>query len=804
MDVTATIDELERALGEAGGTTAAEIIRRIDLLNALAWELSDSDVSRALALAETAYALAEAQAHQGAPYQRGMAYSLRTQGYLDMRSGSYPRGMEHLLLAQTLFEALRSDGGPPIEDGLGDVFDGIAGIYGQMGDLPECLAYSYKMLELAEARGDLRRIANARNNLVHIYSETGELERALTLLQQNARAAVASGYRRIEAISYLNLANQYLKLGELTAALASAEHALALVRAVPFAIFEIYALDYLGQIWLKLGDSALALDYLEQALSTARRIGSKVNESLCLLDLGRAHRELGQFAQARHFLEQTIAVAEHIQAKPEQLAAHLALAELFEDQGEPALALAHFKQHHTLKELVAGEKADQRLKVLQVIHETETARREAATLRLRADELQSAVDERTAELSKTVDLLRREVRERERAEAAVQELVVTLEQRLATRTAEMATFFDLTLLASHAVKLSDTFVQVLPRIIEVTRSDAIAIHLFNEDRSELQLVGQLNLGARAAQIARLKKLPKAFRRWLTQPADSLLTTNLASFTLLPAALRSLGLPTYLGAQIKVNPRIDGVLSCYRATDRGYGVGEVALVTALAEQIGMMLAAQQLRQQTRTLAIVEERQRLARDMHDSISQTLYSLTLFARAGREAADDGDNERLAFSLDNLQQTTLQALREMRLLLYELRPADLQQEGLVRAIELRLEAVERRTDLQISARLDELVGLDPQAEAELYYIVVESLNNVLKHAAATRVTLQLTQAAQEICLQVCDNGCGFEVDQARPGMGLRNIRERVTSLGGRLTLASTPAGGTRLELTIPLSGGG
>lgn len=804
MTLTATIDELERALAEASGTTDADFIRRIDLLNALAWELSDSDTGRAIACAETAYALAETQARHDRPYQRGLAYSLRTQGYLDMRSGAYPQGMERLLRAQTIFEVVGLDGGPPVDDGLGDVFDGIAGIYGQMGDFPETLAYSYKMLALAEARGDLRRIANARNNLAHIYAETGEFERALEILQQNLSAAIAIGYRRIEAISYLNLCNVYLRLGEFKTALGYGEQGLTVAREVQFEIFEVYALDFLGQIWLKLGDNVRGLHYLEQALGAARRVGSSVNESLCLLNLGRAYAELGQSTQARAFLDQTIAVAERMQSKPEQLAAHLALAELFERQGEPALALAHFKQHHTLKEFIAGEKADQRLKVLQVIHETETVRREAETLRLRTDELQHAVNARTAELSEAVDLLRLEVRERERAEAAIQKLVVTLEQRVATRTAEVATFFDLTLLAGQAVRLSDTFVQVLPRIIEVTRSDAICIHLLDEARTELHLVGQLNLGASVARIERLKKLPKAFRRWLTQPADPLLSTDLATFTALPAAFHALGLQTYLGAQIKVGMHIDGVLSCYRASGRGYGVDEVALVTALAKQIGMMLAAQQLHQHTRALAIVEERQRLARDMHDSISQTLYSLVLFAQSGREAAADGDNERLTFSLDNLQQLTLQALRELRLLLYELRSADLQREGLIRALELRLEAVERRTDLQLSVRLDDLVGLDPRAEAELYYIIAESLNNVLKHAAASEVTLLLTQVGQEVHVQVGDNGRGFDVNHPRFGMGLRNIRERVAGLGGQLAFSSTPGGGTTLEVTIPLTGGG
>ena len=179
--------------------------------------------------------------------------------------------------------------------------------------------------------------------------------------------------------------------------------------------------------------------------------------------------------------------------------------------------------------------------------------------------------------------------------------------------------------------------------------------------------------------------------------------------------------------------------------------------------------------------------------------LYSLSLFSRAGREAAEDGDAIRLNRSLTELERNTLHALREMRLLLYELRPADLEEEGLIRAIELRLNAVERRANLQLDVRLDELAGLSPSQEVELYHIVVEALNNVVKHAAATRVALQLTQADGHLRLRIVDDGQGFDPAQTRGGMGLRNIRERVARLDGQLTIFSEPGAGTRLEAVIP-----
>jgi signal transduction histidine kinase len=139
------------------------------------------------------------------------------------------------------------------------------------------------------------------------------------------------------------------------------------------------------------------------------------------------------------------------------------------------------------------------------------------------------------------------------------------------------------------------------------------------------------------------------------------------------------------------------------------------------------------------------------------------------------------------------------MRLLLYELRPADLEQEGLKRAIELRLNAVERRANLQLNVQLADVVGLSPHQEVELYHIIVETLNNVVKHAAATHVTLQLAHADGYLRLQIIDDGQGFDPTQTTGGMGLTNIQERVSRLNGQLSISSKPDGGTRLEAVIP-----
>ena len=164
-----TIRQLERQLAECDSISPVDVTRKIDILNDLAWALSDTDLQRAYAHAETAYTLASSSDDGASPYQVGIAYSLRTQGYVNQRLGEYPLGMAQLLKAQGIFQSLQ------IDEGLPDVFDGIAGIYGQTGDFPEALELastnSFRPPSASAIGGVL---PNVYNNLAVIYHEIGE------------------------------------------------------------------------------------------------------------------------------------------------------------------------------------------------------------------------------------------------------------------------------------------------------------------------------------------------------------------------------------------------------------------------------------------------------------------------------------------------------------------------------------------------------------------------------------------------------------------------------------------------------
>jgi len=223
--------------------------------------------------------------------------------------------------------------------------------------------------------------------------------------------------------------------------------------------------------------------------------------------------------------------------------------------------------------------------------------------------------------------------------------------------------------------------------------------------------------------------------------------------------------------------------------------------------------QRVEDQTRTIqeqhlaaaqatAILEERQRLARDLHDSVTQALYGITLHAEVARRLLASGDTATAASYLSALQETAQEALAEMRLLIFDLRPPILGQIGLAAALQVRLDAVEGRANLQTQLIVDGVGNLPALVEQALYGIAREALNNALKHAHAQHITVHMWRTQASITLEIVDDGVGFDPAAARAngGLGLCGIDERVAQVNGCLTLRSAPGAGAQLRVEVTL----
>lgn len=201
-----------------------------------------------------------------------------------------------------------------------------------------------------------------------------------------------------------------------------------------------------------------------------------------------------------------------------------------------------------------------------------------------------------------------------------------------------------------------------------------------------------------------------------------------------------------------------------------------------------------------VATLEERQRLARELHDSVSQALYGIALGARTARTQLER-DPAKVAEPLDYVLSLAEAGLAEMRALIFELRPESLQNEGLLGALTKVSDAVRTRHKLDIVTSFCSEPDISLDAKEMLYRITQEAIYNVIKHASATRIEITLMMKDGKLILEVRDNGKGFDPQGSFPGhLGLQSMRERVANCNGELLIISQPGQGTTVKVELAL----
>lgn len=228
----------------------------------------------------------------------------------------------------------------------------------------------------------------------------------------------------------------------------------------------------------------------------------------------------------------------------------------------------------------------------------------------------------------------------------------------------------------------------------------------------------------------------------------------------------------------------------RLVESGYSLGDLR---------------ENLRKQVEAAAAQQERNRLARELHDSIKQQLFSIQMSAAAA-ETRLDGDPENARSALGDVRRSAMEALVEMNALLQQLSPAPLEKVGLAQALRDQCEALQFRTGAEVACDLGALPSnaqMPIGAQESLFRIVQEALSNIARHARAGRVTVRLSsdERAQQLALDICDDGQGFDLNRVAYGSGIASIRERVELLGGQFALDSRPGAGTRLQVRLPLA---
>ncbi len=236
-------------------------------------------------------------------------------------------------------------------------------------------------------------------------------------------------------------------------------------------------------------------------------------------------------------------------------------------------------------------------------------------------------------------------------------------------------------------------------------------------------------------------------------------------------------------------------------DRSLTDADKRMLLALAERAVIAVTNAGLHARDRQLTALEERQRLARELHDSVSQALYGIALGARTARTVLDR-DPAKAVAPVDYVLALAEAGLAEMRALIFELRPESLQAEGIVAALNKQIAATSARYEIAITAELADEPDLPLDAKEMLYRIGQEALHNIVKHASATSVRVCLQQVDSRIELTIADDGIGFDPDGDFPGhLGLRSMRERAAKANGTLSIESKPGTGSTVTVSIASS---
>ena len=262
---------------------------------------------------------------------------------------------------------------------------------------------------------------------------------------------------------------------------------------------------------------------------------------------------------------------------------------------------------------------------------------------------------------------------------------------------------------------------------------------------------------------------------------------------------------FLGVPVRDGDQVLGIIFAANkvsaaAEKRGFTVRDEEILSLFAAHAAIALTNARLYERSRELSVMQERSRLARDLHDAVTQKLFSIRAHARAAAvlAAREPPDADRIRAEIEVVGELGAEAHAELRAVIDGLTPPDLEAAGLAESLRRYAVLAGRAHGVPVTFCAACLPPLSGQAEAALYRVAQEALHNALRHAGASSVKVSLAKTPRQVVLEVSDDGHGFAPDAPSGGLGLASMRERAASAGGWLAIRST-AKGTTVRMTVP-----
>ncbi|MDP2673333.1 MAG: GAF domain-containing sensor histidine kinase [Dehalococcoidia bacterium] len=381
-----------------------------------------------------------------------------------------------------------------------------------------------------------------------------------------------------------------------------------------------------------------------------------------------------------------------------------------------------------------------------------------------------------------------------------------LESELRERNRRLALLNAVATEASESLDLDQVASAITRNVMQALTTDAAGLALVSEEDGELRLVAQSGLPSNIADATgQLGPYDCECRKALIR-GQTIVAADSRENAAWAGAFPDGPAMSCLSAPIRSKGNNIGVILVARRISRPLSSDDVDLMTALGRQVGPVLQNAQLFSKSGAIAVLQERQRVAREVHDGLAQTMGYLNVQMGITGHLLADRDLEKAQAELEAMSRVTRDAYEDLRQSIGDLR-APLSPHGdLRRTLREYVERFSLQTGVpcHFENQRDSALALSASAEVQLFRIVQEALTNVKKHAPGARAWLSLKTNHRQVCATIQDDGPGFDpASVGRSGrFGLQTIKERAESVGGSFVIESRPGAGTRLQVTIPMEG--
>ena len=377
-------------------------------------------------------------------------------------------------------------------------------------------------------------------------------------------------------------------------------------------------------------------------------------------------------------------------------------------------------------------------------------------------------------------------------------------EEILRRNRELAALNAIAAVSSQSLDLKEVLNATLDKILEVMAAQGGTIYLLDEKGEELVLAVHRGMPNEAVEGATRIKVKSNANGQGTSSEELIKVGNLLDYAsyypTIPVAQAQGPIP-FVSVALRAKGKWQGVLNVVSSAGNGFSTEEKLLLLSIANQMAVAIENARLYEDGRKLAFIEERNRLARELHDSVSQLLFSVVLNSEAA-SALVENDPGLAKTRIESVRNVANEAREQMRDLLTELRLGALE-EGLTAALNIYVRMFQEREGIDTIFSVEGERPVAATIERELFRIAQEALNNIAKHSQASSAAVDLAICPTFLRLRIEDNGIGFAPSKSGAGLGLTNMRERAEGLHGWLAIESVNGKGTRITVEVPLEEG-